>query len=120
MGAISRKEQHEIVLIHAMQLLQRVTDQGECAGNTTVDFFANDENEIRRAKLICDRCPIQELCLNYSLHFERYGIWGGVKEGERKKLRNKLGIKLIDIFSAQTGHNDLSKNFYVMQKERTA
>lgn len=37
-------------------------------------------------RAICESCPVQEECLEAGLH-ERFGIWGGLTERERKRLR---------------------------------
>lgn len=35
----------------------------------------------------CNNCEVKEECLNYSIKERiRYGIWGGVEEGERWKM----------------------------------
>lgn len=41
------------------------------------------------AKRICAQCPVQRQCLDYALNStERLdGIWGGMTETERRKLR---------------------------------
>ena len=40
-----------------------------------------------RAVVICHSCPIQKECLHYALdEGERYGIWGGLDEAERRQL----------------------------------
>lgn len=44
--------------------------------------------EIRKAKAICARCPVQPECLRYALATgQEYGIWGGYDEHERRRLR---------------------------------
>lgn len=40
------------------------------------------------AKSVCAACPVRLDCLNYALDTgERFGIWGGLDDGEREKLR---------------------------------
>lgn len=46
------------------------------------------------AKKICNTCERQIPCLAYGLQNERWGIWGGYTERERKSLRRKFGIRL--------------------------
>lgn len=39
------------------------------------------------AKQVCLRCDVREQCLQYALdHQERFGIWGGLSERERRRL----------------------------------
>jgi hypothetical protein len=46
------------------------------------------------AKFICSKCSVLEGCLEYSLHFEPLGVWGGKNEVEREVLRRKKNIVL--------------------------
>ncbi|GAA3416330.1 WhiB family transcriptional regulator [Streptosporangium vulgare] len=41
----------------------------------------------RPAKLVCRRCEVRAECLEYALeHGERFGVWGGLSERERRRL----------------------------------
>jgi len=42
------------------------------------------------AKSICARCPVREQCLAFALAArEAHGVWGGLNEVERRKLRDR-------------------------------
>jgi WhiB family transcriptional regulator, redox-sensing transcriptional regulator len=42
----------------------------------------------RRAKTICAACPVRDECLQHAVTSdERYGIWGGLNQEERRGLR---------------------------------
>jgi len=42
----------------------------------------------RDAKKVCAVCPVRLLCLEHALRTEEpWGIWGGLTEQERKRLR---------------------------------
>ena len=42
----------------------------------------------RRAKSVCATCPVQVQCLDHAIAAdERYGIWGGLNQDERRLLR---------------------------------
>ena len=44
----------------------------------------------RRAKAICATCPVKRPCLDYAVKIrEPHGIWGGLSEGERKRLLDR-------------------------------
>lgn len=44
----------------------------------------------REAKKICESCEVRSECLQYALeNDERFGIWGGLSERERRRLRNE-------------------------------
>jgi len=46
------------------------------------------ERRERAAKAVYARCPARVECLEYALeHDERFGIWGGLSERERRKLK---------------------------------
>jgi WhiB family redox-sensing transcriptional regulator len=43
----------------------------------------------KQAKAVCLSCEVQTQCLQYALeHDERWGIWGGYTEFERRRLKN--------------------------------
>ena len=72
------------------------TDQANCAGLDTNDFFVEDgskryDNEAILAR-ICKSCVVKTECLNYSLHNNVTGFWGGTTEKTRRALRQKYGI----------------------------
>lgn len=50
-------------------------------------FFPEPGENLREAKLICGRCTVRTQCLQYALeHEERFGLWGGLSEVERRPL----------------------------------
>jgi WhiB family redox-sensing transcriptional regulator len=72
------------------------TDQANCAGLDTNDFFVEDgskryDNEQILAR-ICKGCVVKTECLNYALHNNVTGYWGGTTEKTRRSLRQKYGI----------------------------
>lgn len=59
----------------------------EVQGNT---FFPMTREESQQALAICSTCPVQLECLEYALEArERYGIWGGKTEKQRRQLRRR-------------------------------
>ena len=43
------------------------------------------------AKKTCLGCPVRHECLQYALdHDERFGIWGGLSERERRRLKRPM------------------------------
>lgn len=62
---------------------------GICAQTDPDAFFPEKGGSTREAKAICRSCPVRAACLDYALeHEERYGIWGGLSERERRRLRD--------------------------------
>lgn len=65
-------------------------EQGACRGQHPNLFFGAS-TEI--ARTICRTCPVQTDCLEYALRIPiRDGMWGGMDENERRKLRNRRPI----------------------------
>ncbi len=59
-----------------------------CAETDPEAFFPEKGGSTRDAKRICDGCEVRQQCLEYALeNDERFGIWGGLSERERRKLR---------------------------------
>ncbi len=55
-------------------------------------FFPEKGGSTREAKRICADCPVVEPCLEYALaNDERFGIWGGLSERERRRVRRLRG-----------------------------
>lgn len=51
-------------------------------------FFPEKGGSTREAKRICAECPVRVECLEHALtEDERFGIWGGMSERERRKLK---------------------------------
>jgi WhiB family redox-sensing transcriptional regulator len=44
----------------------------------------------REAKKVCTTCDVRSECLEYALsNDERFGIWGGLSERERRRLKKR-------------------------------
>lgn len=47
-------------------------------------------DQIERAKAVCARCPVTEMCLQYAMDTNQdYGVWGGLNEDERRTLKRR-------------------------------
>ena len=61
-----------------------------CAQTDPEAFFPEKGGSTREAKRICQGCEVKDECLEYALeHDERFGIWGGLSERERRKLKRR-------------------------------
>lgn len=61
---------------------------GLCAQTDPEAFFPDQGGSVREAKAVCARCEVRAQCLAYALeHDERFGVWGGLSERERRALR---------------------------------
>lgn len=64
--------------------------QARCLDADPEAFFPQKGGSTKEAKRICSACPVREDCLDFSLrNEERFGIWGGMSERERRRLRRK-------------------------------
>jgi WhiB family redox-sensing transcriptional regulator len=64
-------------------------DQALCAQVDPEAFFPDKGGSTRQAKQVCMSCLVRAECLDWALdHGERFGIWGGLSERERRKLKN--------------------------------
>ncbi|WP_125610624.1 WhiB family transcriptional regulator [Specibacter cremeus] len=74
------------------------SDEGElgwqsdalCAQTDPEAFFPEKGGSTRDAKKVCGACNVRAQCLEYALaNDERFGIWGGLSERERRRLRKR-------------------------------
>jgi WhiB family redox-sensing transcriptional regulator len=64
--------------------------RANCAGVDPELFFPERGVSTREAKAVCRGCVVREECLEYALvHAEKFGIWGGLSERERRELRRR-------------------------------
>ncbi|MGA7203852.1 MAG: WhiB family transcriptional regulator [Specibacter sp.] len=78
--------------------LDDFSDEGElgwqsdalCAQTDPEAFFPEKGGSTRDAKRVCGACNVKAQCLEYALaNDERFGIWGGLSERERRRLRKR-------------------------------
>ncbi|MGR6964505.1 WhiB family transcriptional regulator [Geodermatophilus sp. URMC 61] len=59
-----------------------------CAETDPEAFFPEKGGSTRDAKRVCSGCSVRAECLEFALaNDERFGIWGGLSERERRRLR---------------------------------
>ena len=67
-------------------------EQALCAQTDPEAFFPEKGGSTREAKRICVGCEVKGECLEYALlQDERFGIWGGLSERERRRLKRRVG-----------------------------
>lgn len=63
-------------------------DDALCAQVDPDAHFPEMGGSTKTAKAVCARCPVTAECLAYALeHNERFGVWGGVSERERRRMQ---------------------------------
>ena len=61
-----------------------------CAQTDPEAFFPEKGGSTREAKRVCTSCEVRAECLEYALaNDERFGIWGGLSERERRRLKRQ-------------------------------
>lgn len=65
-------------------------ERSSCSSTDPEAWFPDLGGSSRYAKRICKGCEVKDECLEYALaHDERFGIWGGLSERERRKLKRR-------------------------------
>jgi WhiB family redox-sensing transcriptional regulator len=61
-----------------------------CAQTNPDAFFPEKGGSTKSPKSVCASCDVVGQCLAYALaNDERFGIWGGMSERDRRKLRKE-------------------------------
>lgn len=67
-------------------------EQALCAQTDPESFFPEKGCSTKDAKSICALCPVRAECLAEAIEQdERFGVWGGLSERERRRLKRKQG-----------------------------
>jgi len=62
--------------------------EAKCLDADPEAFFPEKGGSTREAKRICSACPVRNECLEHALtNDERFGIWGGLSERERRRMK---------------------------------
>ena len=81
--------------LHRPLVAEGSKDWQERAACSQVDpeaFPSDPVDRLHEAKQVCRRCPVKEECLAYALkNHEQFGIWGGLTERERRRLKKRPG-----------------------------
>jgi WhiB family redox-sensing transcriptional regulator len=69
---------------------QEVAERGLCAQTDPEAFFPEKGGSARYAKRVCAGCEVRIECLAWALDTDqRFGVWGGHTERERRRLKRK-------------------------------
>lgn len=65
-------------------------DWAICGETDPEAYFPEKGGSTREAKKVCRRCEVRAECLQYALETDqRFGIWGGTSERERRRLKRQ-------------------------------
>jgi WhiB family redox-sensing transcriptional regulator len=72
---------------------KRWQEEANCLGVDPDLFFPERGASTREAKAVCAGCEVRVDCLEYALaNGEKFGIWGGLSERERRRLRRQRAL----------------------------
>jgi WhiB family redox-sensing transcriptional regulator len=76
---------------------RRWQEQANCLGVDPDLFFPERGASTREAKSVCRSCDVRGDCLEYALaHGEKFGIWGGLSERERRRVRRQRALERLE------------------------
>ena len=95
---------HDIVRLLNQEPVEeerRWQERANCLGVDPNLFFPERGASTREAKAVCKGCEVRDDCLEYALaNGEKFGIWGGLSERERRRVRRQRALERRGIASA--------------------
>lgn len=67
-----------------------------CKGVDPNLFYPDRGEDVSVALELCTHCPVRAECQAWGLRHENHGIWGGLSNRKRRKIRSALGISYED------------------------
>ena len=84
----------EHVLVELLNDHRSWQRKANCMGVDPDLFFPERGASTREAKEVCRGCVVREDCLEYALaNGEKFGIWGGMSERERRRIRRRRALE---------------------------
>ena len=66
--------------------------EAACRDLETDLFFPENDAAAAPALAVCATCPVRDACLDFALSTRQHdGIWGGMTETERRRVRRRMG-----------------------------
>jgi WhiB family redox-sensing transcriptional regulator len=73
---------------------------GNCTGVDPELFYPGRGASTKEAKQVCQGCAVRKECLEFALaNGEKFGIWGGLSERERRRIRRQRNQTIAAIQS---------------------
>lgn len=83
------------------ELEENWQDDANCLGVDPDLFFPERGASTREAKEVCRGCVVRVQCLEFALqNGEKFGIWGGLSERERRRIRRQRAQAARSIIGA--------------------
>lgn len=67
-----------------------------CAGLDGESMLPGRGDSLDACRQLCNVCPVKAACTEAGLLREKFGVWGGLSERERRRARRARGIVLDD------------------------
>ncbi len=84
--------QHLLTIINP-ELDRSWQSKANCMGVDPELFFPERGASTREAKEVCRGCVVRDNCLEFALaNGEKFGIWGGMSERERRRIRRARAL----------------------------
>ena len=75
--------------------------RANCMGVDPDLFFPERGSSTREAKEVCRGCVVRVECLEFAIsNGEKFGIWGGMSERERRRVRRQRVLQARGISAA--------------------
>ena len=88
-GRWRRGDYHIIPVFERADWMDTALCRGKDTRNWYPDKGGNNWTPYVQARDLCGRCPVNNDCLLYALrNKERFGLWGGIPERQRRPLEN--------------------------------
>ncbi|MFP5487688.1 MAG: WhiB family transcriptional regulator [Acidimicrobiia bacterium] len=88
-------------MLQPADLEENWQDGANCLGVDPDLFFPERGASTREAKEVCRGCVVREQCLEFALqNGEKFGIWGGLSERERRRIRRQRAQAARSILGA--------------------
>lgn len=90
----------EVIIPLVPYLPQEWKQHAACKGVDVSLFYMDrgDHSTLKMIRAMCETCPVQTECLNYSIDMgEKHGIWGGKTEKQRRKIRRERGGRKVTV-----------------------
>ena len=83
-----------LIVVEENSITEGWQDFANCLGVDPDLFFPERGASTREAKEVCRGCVVREDCLEYALqNSEKFGIWGGMSERERRRIRRQRALE---------------------------
>ena len=76
--------------IHLRPPMPAWRDEAACRGVDPTLFFPDVGEPAHEARAVCASCPVRDECAEWAIRSgEKFGIWGGLTERERRRIRSQ-------------------------------